>query len=77
MTDRAVRLEDPPPIKTIGRGLSEHMKKVLRLCEKHPGKWVRVGEYGTPGSARSKGITIRKYGLETTARGCVLYARQP
>ena len=67
------RLEDPPPIKVIGRGLGERSKNAIKLANRYPGRWVRVGEYGTPGSARSKANWLKKYGYETTTRGRVVY----
>ena len=71
------KLQDPPPIRIIARGLSGAMKSGVELAEKNPGKWVRCAEYGTEGSARSTSLRFRERGYETTTRGRVVYLRKP
>lgn len=52
-----VAWEDPPPIQGSTQPVGIDIANMLRTS---PGRWARIGERETPGSARSRAHQIRQ-----------------
>ena len=65
------------------RASKSKLPSLLCLWREHPGRWVRVGSWDSPGAAYTAASALRKHGFEVrTSRssdgpGAFLYARWP